>query len=114
MIQSDWNEIKFLEIATNLEALLKKATGKPPSTTTTDHIAICLQHGRLFFELAASAPLQIQPLQVYYGVLSFAKAAILARTHATIEAITPLHGLSDNSKKATRVEDLSFRIERAG
>ena len=114
MIQSDWSEIKFLESATNLEALLRKTIGRIPSTTTTNHIAICLQHGRLFFELAASAPLQIQPLQIYYGVLSFAKAAILARTHATIDDITPFHGLSDNSKIATRVEDLSFRIQRSG
>jgi ABC-type arginine/histidine transport system permease subunit len=66
--------IKFLESMANLRVVLKRATGRTPSAQVARDIAACLQQGRLFFEIAASAPLQVQPLQIYYGMVGFAKA----------------------------------------
>lgn len=60
MLAADWSSIKFLESTTNLRVLLKRVTGRTPSTQVAREIATCLQQGRLFFEIDASAPLQIQ------------------------------------------------------
>src|SRR5260221_14531548 len=110
----DWNKIKFLESTTNLKAILKRATGRSPTTEIARDIAACLQQGRLFFEIAASAPLQIQPLQIYYGIVGFAKAIILARNVQSIATIAQSHGLSDISQQNTKVEDLSLQFQRRG
>src|SRR5215831_7337854 len=97
MRSRDWYDIKFLESASNVRRVLKKATGRMPSATVATEIGVCIEQGRSFFELAQSAPLQIRPLQLYYGLLSFAKAVIIARTSNSIATIDQTHGLSDIS-----------------
>jgi YaaC-like Protein len=114
MQSHDWNKIKFLESTTNLKAILKKTTGRSPSTEIARDIAACLQQGRLFFEIAASAPLQVQPLQIYYGIVGFAKAIILARNVQSIATIAQSHGLSDISNQTAKVEELSLQFQRRG
>ncbi|MCG2665311.1 YaaC family protein [Bradyrhizobium sp. GCM10023182] len=79
MPSQDWNKIRFLESTSNLKAIVKQSTGRMPSTEIARDIAACLQQGRLFFDIAASAQLQVQPLQIYYGIVGFSKAIILAR-----------------------------------
>lgn len=110
----DWSNIKFLESATNLRVLLKRVTGRTPSAQVAREIAACLQQGRLFFEIAASAPLQVQPLQIYYGIVGFAKAIILARSVSSIATIAQSHGLSDISQQNARIENLSLRFQNRG
>ena len=90
-MQYDWNKLKFLESTTNLKAAIKRTTGRTPSTEIARDIAACLQQGRLFFEIAALAPLQVQPLQIYYGIVGFAKAIVLAR--GVRESFTLIRGL---------------------
>ena len=74
---NDWYDIKFLESATNLRELIGNSTGRKPSAAIAREIAVCIQQGRLFFEAAAEAPIQIKPLQIYYGVVAFAQAVIV-------------------------------------
>ena len=83
----NWNKLKFLESTTNLKAVIKQSTGRSPSTEIARDIAACLQQGRIFFEIASAAPLQVQPLQLYYGVVGFAKAIILARNVQSIATV---------------------------
>jgi hypothetical protein len=109
-----YERIKFLESPTNLKALIKRTTGRLPSTEIARDITACLQQGRLFFEIAESAPLQIQPLQIYYGIVGFAKAVILARTVKSIATIAQTHGLSDTSGQNTKIENLSLQFQKRG
>jgi YaaC-like Protein len=113
-MQHDWNKIKFLESTTNLKAVIKQATGRTPSTEIARDIAACLQQGRLFFEIAALAPLQVQPLQIYYGIVGFAKAIILARAVQSIANIAQSHGLSDISPQNAHIENLCLKFQAKG
>ncbi len=110
----DWYEIKFLESSSNLKGLIKKSVGRTPSTKIANEIAVCIQQGRLFFEAALSAPLQIQPLEIYYGVVGFAKAIVLARNLVSIDTLVQSHGLSDVSEQNAKVEQLSLRVGQRG
>jgi hypothetical protein len=114
MDSGDWTEIKFLESTANLRAAIKRATGRTPSTQIARDIAACLQQGRLFFEIAASAPLQVRPLQIYYGMVGFAKAVILARAVQSIATIAQSHGLSDISEQTGKVENLCLKFQTQG
>ncbi|MGY3610813.1 MULTISPECIES: YaaC family protein [unclassified Bradyrhizobium] len=110
----DWNDIRFLESTTNLKTIIKKSTGKTPSTEVARDIAACLQQGRLFFEIASSAPLQVQPLQIYYGMVGFAKAIVLARNIQSISTIAQSHGLSGVAQPTSKVEDLTLKFHQKG
>ena len=79
----DWYDIKFLESATNLRELIGNSTGREPSAGIAREIAVCIQQGRLFFEAAVEAPIQIKPLQIYYGVVAFARARAHGLTDIT-------------------------------
>src|ERR1700737_4152487 len=114
MQHHDWNKIRFLETTTNLKAIIRQSTGRTPSTEIARDIAACLQQGRLFFEIATSAPLQVQPLQIYYGIVGFAKAVILGRNVQSISTIAQSHGLSDISQQGSNVEDLTLQFRRNG
>jgi hypothetical protein len=113
-MEHDWNKLKFLESASNLKAAIKQATGRMPSTEIARDIAACLQQGRLFFEIAALAPLQVLPLQIYYGIVGFAKAIILARAVQSIATIAQSHGLSDISQQNAHIENLCLQFQTKG
>jgi hypothetical protein len=106
--------IKFLESTANLKSIISRSSGRTPSTEIARDISACLQQGRMFFEIAASAPPQIQPLQIFYGMVGFAKAVILARTVLPIATIQQSHGLSDVSSQNAKVEELSLRFQGNG
>jgi hypothetical protein len=114
MDNPDWPEIKFLESIDNLKGLIKRSIGRAPSTTIASQIAVCIQQGRLFFEAAASSPLQIKPLQLYYGIIAFSKAIIISRTLKSIDTLVPSHGLSDISTHNSSVEKLILRVRKRG
>src|SRR5580700_296535 len=107
MINSDWYDLKFLESASNVRNALKRSMGRSPSVAIANEIAVCIGQGRSFFELALSASPQIRPLQLYYGVLSFAMALIAARTSNSIATISQPHGLSDISASTSRIDELT-------
>src|ERR1700691_502059 len=97
MSVQDWARIRFLESGENLKPLVRERFGREPSTSIAREIAACLQQGRLFYETAAAAPLEIKPLQMFYGLVAFAKAIVIAyhlRSHSTL---VPAHGLKDIS-----------------
>jgi hypothetical protein len=110
---SDFNR-KFLESASNLKPLIKKSLGREPSMKIAREIAICIQHGRLFYEAAASSPIEIKPLQMFYGMVNFAKALIIARNLKALERLPQTHGLRDISAQNSRLEALKVKIESRG
>jgi YaaC-like Protein len=111
---SDWYEIKFIESATNVRQLIQKSTGRALNAGAAREIAICIQQGRLYFEAAAGAPIQIKPLLIYYGIVSFAQAIIVARTGNSLSTLKRAHGLTDTTQPNASVESLQLRVESNG
>ncbi len=114
MAESNWYEIKFLESASNVKQLVKRAIGKTPSTKIAGEISVCLQQGRMFFETARSSPVQIRPLQIFYGILGFSKALVLARNITTLDTLPHTHGIRDVSASNSQLKKLAVRIDNNG
>jgi hypothetical protein len=114
MAEVDWHKCKFLESTENLKPLVKKRFGREPSSSIAREIVACLQQGRLFYEAAATSPLEIRPLQQFYGMVGFAKAVIVASRLNSLATLRPAHGLTDISAGNARIEELKLKIERAG
>jgi hypothetical protein len=103
----DWYSIRFLESAGNLAPLVKQRTGRQCSDGVARDIAACLQQGRQFYQSAAESPLEIRPLLLYYGMVGFAKALVLAthvRRHSTL---AKSHGLRDVSEANSSIGQLA-------
>jgi hypothetical protein len=113
-MKHDWYDVKFLESATNVRELIGNSTGRKPSAGIAREIAVCIQQGRLFFEAAAEAPIQIKPLQIYYGVVAFAQAVIVATKHGSLSTLARAHGLTDITQDDAGIEDLALRVEKSG
>ena len=114
MSEVDWHKCKFLESTENLKPLVKKRFGREPSSSIAREIVACLQQGRLFYEAAATSPLEIRPLQQFYGMVGFAKALIVATKLNSLATLRPAHGLTDISAGNSRIAELKLKIERSG
>ena len=73
-----------------------------------------IQQGRLFFEAAIGAPIQIRPLLIYYGVVGFAQAVIVTRKNAALATLVRAHGLTDLTPHSGGIESLVLRCENSG
>lgn len=87
-------DVKFLESIANLKAYVKAKLGWEPNTKKAQAISSYLIQGRLFFQAAKNAPIEIKPLQLYYGVMAFARAIILVHTKESIDYLKPSHGVT--------------------
>jgi hypothetical protein len=114
MGEVDWHLCRFLESSENLKPLVKTRFGIEPSTSVAREIAACLQQGRLFYEAAASSPLEIRPLQMFYGMVGFSKALVIARHAQTLSTLRHSHGLTDVSQGNSRIAELRLKIGNYG
>jgi len=114
MPEADWQKCKFLESGENLKPLVKMRFGREPSSSRAREISACLQQGRFFYQAAESSPLEIRPLQQFYGMIGFAKASVTAKSLDSLSTLKPSHGLRDISAVNSRIADLSVQIEREG
>jgi hypothetical protein len=114
MTEVDWHKCRFLESSENLKPLVRERFGREPSTSVAREIAACLQQGRLFYEAAAKSPLEIRPLQLFYGMVGFSKALVVARHNRSLSTLTRKHGLKDISADNSRITELRIRIGNAG
>ncbi len=110
----DWHRCKFLESCENLKPLIKTRFGRGPNTSAAREVAACLQQGRLFYEAAERSPLEIAPLLLFYGMVGFSKALIIASGLHPLATLKPSHGLKDISGTASRIADLRVKIEGNG
>lgn len=109
----DWYEIKFLESTTNIRNVLHRSFGRKPNDEIARGVTVALQQGRLFFEAATEAPIEIRPLLVYYGVLSFARALTAAISNVKLDDLAHAHGLNDVGTP-TSIERLRLRCSGRG
>jgi hypothetical protein len=114
MAEIDWYKCRFLESSENLKPLVQKRFGKRPSASTAREITACLQQGRLFYEAAASSPLEIRPLQQFYGMVGFAKALVVARHLRSLSTLRHSHGLIDVSTGNSKLSELRLKIGAEG
>jgi hypothetical protein len=114
MPATDWHKIRFLESSENLKPLVKMRFGREPSTSIARDIAACLVQGRLFYEAAVTSPLEIRPLQMFYGMVGFGKALVLARYCRSASTLPHAHGLKDQSRDNCRIAELRLRIDDGG
>jgi hypothetical protein len=112
--EADWYRIKFFESTLNIKRALKESVGREPSTKISREISACLQQGRMFFEAAIQSPIEIRPLLIFYGIIGFSKAIILARNLKGHETLLKSHGLKDISSENARIENLKLKIEVNG
>lgn len=112
--EPDWYRIKFFESTSNIQRALTKSVGRKPSTRISSEISACFQQGRMFFEAAIQSPIEIRPLQIFYGIVGFSKAIILARRLRGHETLPKSHGLTDISAENAHIEDLKLKIENTG
>lgn len=114
MAEVDWHRCRFLESTENLKLLVKKRFGREPSSSIAREIVACLQQGRLFYEAAATSPLEIRPLQQFYGMVGFAKALIVASKLSSLATLRQTHGLKDVSASNSRIAELKLKIDQSG
>lgn len=110
---ANWYDIKFLESASNLRDVLKRSFGRMPNATAARDISVAIQQGRLFFEQAQDSPIEIRPLLVYYGVLSFARAVTAAINGVRLNDLKRAHGLKDFGTP-TQIDKLSLQLDGIG
>jgi hypothetical protein len=110
----DTSLIRFLESASNIQALVFQRTGRHLSTTRSREIAACLQQGRQFFEASSSAPLEIRPLIQFYGLVGFAKALILGIRLTSLSTLAATHGLRDITLPDAQLTGLTAIVESRG
>lgn len=114
MAEVEWHQCRFLESSENLKPLVRKRFGREPSTSVARDTVACLQQGRLFYEAASTSPLEIRPLQLFYGMVGFSKALIIASRCQSLSTLRQAHGVSDVSAGNSRVADLRLRIDSGG
>lgn len=109
------SELQFLESVENLKRAVKINLKWTPTTEQANGIAACLRQGRLFYEAAADSPLEIRPLQLYYGMIAFAKAITLANDRkSSLSALPQTHGVKDISAANSKLQDLRVLIQGRG
>lgn len=114
MVDAKWYRCKFLESGENLKPLIKIRFGREPNSSIARDISACLQQGRLFYEAAEMSPLEIRPLQQFYGMVGFAKALVIAKNLQSLSTLKPSHGIRDVSAGNARIEELRVHIDRSG
>lgn len=68
----------------------------------------------MFYERASDTPLEIRPLLLYYGLVAFTKALVVATKLQPLSTLRHAHGLTDASPHGCRLRDLRLSIDSAG
>lgn len=104
----------FLESIENLKPLVRMRFGREPSSAVARDIVACVRQGRLFYEAAASSPLEIRPLEQFYGMVGFAKALAIASNCNRASTLCQSHGVKDISSGGCKISELRLKVENAG
>ncbi|MGN4152650.1 YaaC family protein [Burkholderia gladioli] len=109
------HSLQFLESTNNLSSVIERKHGWRPNSEQTQEILACLRQGRLFYEASASSPIEIRPMQLFYGMVAFAKALILTTDRRKrLRNLVPAHALKDISAPNSRLADLSVKVAGRG
>lgn len=107
-------ELRFLESAENVRRVVSETQDRAASAEIGRSVSVSVQQGRMFFQSASTAALEIRPLLLYYGMLAFARAVVCCRTLRSIATLSQSHGLKDTSPHSARLDALCVRVEERG
>jgi hypothetical protein len=110
----DTYDLRFLESSENVRHAIADTLGRKPSADISKGIAVCIQQGRMFFESASNAAMEIRPLLLYYGMMAFSKAVVSGRGFKHLAALSQQHGLRDVSSPTARLAELTVEIQAKG
>lgn len=113
-MKSVQSQLRYLESTANIKSSISKLTGRTPNTSTAESILVYLQQGRMFLETAASAPFEIRPLILYYGISAYAKAIVCVKRFTNASNLAASHGLKDISNHTSLLNSLTVKIEGNG
>lgn len=106
-------ELRYLEGAAALKERIGALSGRTPNALQVEFAAACLLHGRLFWDSARRAPLETQPLLLYYGAAAFAKALVVAYGKKQ-QDLSQSHGLVCAVGNRERIADFSMKAKGNG
>lgn len=106
--------LQFLESTSNIRTTFAHMHGWRPNERIASDIAACLRQGRLFYQAAHEAPPEIQPLQMHYGMVAYAKALILWSRRTSLNTLKQRHGVADSSEDGQPLSAISVKVEREG
>lgn len=106
--------MQFLESSENVRRAITDTLGREPSAEVSKGVAVCIQQGRMFFESASNAAMEIRPLLLYYGMMAFAKSVVSGRGLRHLATLSQKHGLSDVSLQTARLSELSVKVGSGG
>tara|TARA_R110001606_G_C15351795_1_gene647615 strand:+ start:286 stop:1425 length:1140 start_codon:yes stop_codon:yes gene_type:complete len=104
----------FFESVGNLKSALLKALDRTPSSGVATDVTTCLEQGRLFFNAASLAPLEIRPLLLLYGIIPYSRALVCGRRLASLSTLSQAHGITDTSTFDARLSQLKIKIGGGG
>lgn len=109
------HSLQFLESTNNLSSVIERKHGWRPNVEQTQEILACLRQGRLFYETSEMSAIEIRPLQLFYGMVAFAKALVLvADRQKKLGNLAAAHALKDTSSPNTQLAELSATITGRG
>lgn len=111
---NDTYNLQFFESSENVRRAIADTLGREPSAEISKGVAVCIQQGRMFFESASNAAMEIRPLLLYYGTMAFAKSVISGRGLRNLTTLTQTHGLSDVSSPTARLSELTVKVRSGG
>jgi len=114
LAKNDSYNLQFLESSGNVRQVIADALGREPNAEIAKGIATCIQQGRMFFESASNAEMEIRPLLLYYGMMAFAKSVISGRGLRSLTTLNQGHGLHDVSSPTSRLTELVVKIGNGG
>jgi hypothetical protein len=115
----DWNSYTLFFSAENSQAYLKRCYRKlnldladVKSFENCYPFMYYLEHGKLYYEQAEKAPLAIQPILLFYGLVHLIKACILTVEPDYPETTSVLaHGLSTRKRKKQQYSFLEDEVK---
>lgn len=110
MAKNDTYNLQFLESSENVRRAIADTLGREPNAEVSKGVAVCIQQGRMFFESASNAAMEIRPLLLYYGMMAFARSVVSGRGLRHLTTLSQKHGLSDVSPPKARLSELTVKF----
>lgn len=110
----DNSKLRYWESSENLREHLSDIFQREVPLKIANQISNHLTQGRLYFESATNSSYEIRPVLIFYGMVGFSKALVLARTHCDECTFPHKHGLTDVSSDNSKLKNLEIKIEESG
>ncbi len=109
-----WRLLSRYSYERNIARFLTSRLGSSPTPDVPEYVAGCMRQASAYFQAAASAPLDIQPLLLYYGVTNLLAGAGAMLTGQKLPITTHGMALQQPASSGNRIADLEIVPSAAG